>query len=144
MIKKALYGLSTSARQWSKKLGDSLRGMDFRPSRCDPDLWFKLKDDSSGYEYIATYVDDLIIVATKPKQYILPLQEQFPIRHIEMNPGYYLGNNLEIRNNGTIKVSSRKYITEVLSRYKKEYGELRNETVPSKPGEIQNWMIHHF
>ena len=135
IIKKALYGLSTSARQWSKRLGDSLRGMGFKPSRCDPDLWLKLKDDGSGYEYMATYVDDIIIVADKPEKYLLPLQEQFPIRHIEMNPEYYLGNNLETRNDGTVKVSSRKYITEVISRYEKEYGELRKENVPCKPGD---------
>ena len=31
IIKKALYGLSTSARQWSKRLSDSLRGIGFKP-----------------------------------------------------------------------------------------------------------------
>ena len=47
---------------------------------------------------MATYVDDIIIVADKPEKYLLSLQEQFPIRHNEMNPEYYLGNNLETRN----------------------------------------------
>ena len=34
-----------------------------------------------------------------------------------MNPEYYLGNDLEAREDGTIKVSYQKYITEVISRY---------------------------
>ena len=44
--------------------------MNFTPSRADPDLWMRLTTDGKGYDYIATYVDDLIIVAKEPKQYM--------------------------------------------------------------------------
>jgi len=82
-IKKALYGLSTSARQWSLELGDKLRTMGFRPSRADPDLWIRMADDETHYEYIATHVDDLIIASKNPDRYIEILKENYPLRHVE-------------------------------------------------------------
>jgi len=70
ILKKALYGLATSARQWNIKLGDTIRGLGFEPTRADPDLWIKLSKDGTKYEYIATYVDDIIVVAIDPKIYL--------------------------------------------------------------------------
>ena len=133
IIKKALYGLATSARQWNIRLGDTIRELGFVPTRADPDLWIKRSDDGKKYEYIATYVDDIIVVAIKPNKYLDKIKDQFPIRNIEANPEYYLGNNIEVRSNKTIKISSTKYITEVLRKHEEKYGTLRKENVPAKP-----------
>ena len=133
IIKKALYGLATSARQWNITLGDSIRNLGFTPTRADPDLWIILNEKEGKYEYIATYVDDLIIVAKQPMDYLDEIKKQYPIRNIEINPEYYLGNNIEVRNNNTIKISSKKYITEVLRKYEEKYGSLKKENVPAKP-----------
>ena len=135
IIKKALYGLATSARRWSLTLGDAIKGMGFRPTRADPDLWIKENDSGDKYEYIATYVDDIIIVAEDPMKYLESIKSKFPIRDIEEIPEYYLGNILEIRSNNTIKVSSSKYITKVISRYEKKYGSLKKENVPATPSD---------
>ena len=135
IIKKALYGLATSARRWSLTLGDAIKGMGFRPTRADPDLWIKENDSGDKYEYIATYVDDIIIVAEDPMKYLESIKSKFPIRDIEEIPEYYLGNILEIRSNNTIKVSSSKYITEVISKYEKKYGSLKKENVPATPSD---------
>ena len=42
-IVKALYGLSTSARRWQLMLGDFIRQMGFRPTRADPNVWYKVE-----------------------------------------------------------------------------------------------------
>ena len=68
-IKKALYSLSTSARQWSLQLGDTIKSYGFQPSRADPGLWLKKSFDGLYYEYIATHVDDLIIASKDPMVY---------------------------------------------------------------------------
>lgn len=133
VIKKALYGLATSARQWNIKLGDSIRKLGFNPTRADPDLWIKENKEHKKYEYIATYVDDLIVVAFDPMKYIDEIKEEYPIRNIEMNPEHYLGNNIEVRKNNTIKISSTKYINEVIRKYESEHGTLKKENVPAKP-----------
>ena len=62
ILKKALYGLATSARQWNLKLGDALKALGFKPSRADADLWLKESADGTTYDYIATHVDDVICV----------------------------------------------------------------------------------
>ena len=78
IIKKALYGLSTSSRQWNTTLGDSIRTLGFTPTRADPDLWIKLNEKGDKYEYIATYVDDLIIVAENPMSYLNEVKKGIP------------------------------------------------------------------
>ena len=45
IIKKALYGLATSSRQWNITLGDSIRELGFTPTRVDPDLWIRMSND---------------------------------------------------------------------------------------------------
>ena len=135
VIKKALYGLSTSARQWNLTLGDSIRGMGFSPTRSDPDLWMKMANDGDHYEYIATYVDDLIIISKNPEKYMDTIKKIYPVRNEEESPTYYLGNNLQVRENRTIKVSSEKYILEILRKHEATHGQLRKEKVPSVPND---------
>ena len=130
IFKKALYGLSTSARQWNLTLGDAISEMGFKPTRADADLWIKSSDDENSYEYIATHVDDVICVGKNPLKYITELKKQFPIRNISENPEYYLGNDLNTQENKTIKVSLKKYILEVVSKHEKNFGTLRKEKVP--------------
>ena len=129
-VKKALYGLATSARQWSLALGDTLKSFGFTPSRADPDLWIKMSNDKTHYEYIATHVDDLIIASKNPLFYINELKKSYPLRNVEENPEYYLGNNIQNNNDGTIKISLEKYVEEVVRSSEVKYGALRKENVP--------------
>ena len=129
-ISKALYGLSTSARQWSLHLGDTLKTFGFEPSRADPDLWTKLADDGTHYEYVATHVDDLIIASMDPMKYISKLKELYPLRNVEQNPEFYLGNNIKRNGTKNIKVSIEKYLKEVIGRFEAKHGVLRKENIP--------------
>ena len=36
---KELYGLPTSGNMWHAQLLHTLREMDFKPTRCEPDVW---------------------------------------------------------------------------------------------------------
>ena len=74
LIRKAQYGLKTSGRCWHDKLHDVLRDMDFIPSRAEEDIWMRDMDDH--YEYIAVYVDDLMIVSKDPKAIISRLEDK--------------------------------------------------------------------
>jgi hypothetical protein len=58
IVDKGLYGLKSSAARFHEHLAAKLRKMGFKPSRTDLDLWYRKKD--GYYEYIATYVDDLL------------------------------------------------------------------------------------
>ena len=127
---KALYGLATSARQWNLTLGKEIKEMGFKQCRADPDLWIKKNEESQTYEYIATYVDDLIMVMKDPQPYIEHIKEKFPIRNIEFKPQYYLGANITM-NDRNMKVSMEKYIKEALRKYESKHGPIRKENVPA-------------
>ena len=66
VVRKALYGLKTSGARWHEKFSETLRSMGFTPTKAHSDLW--IKDCGSHYEYIATYVDDIMIFSKKGKE----------------------------------------------------------------------------
>jgi len=101
----------------------------FVSTRADPNLWIRLESKTDKYEYIILYVDDLIIVGHNSKELMGKIKEKYPIRNISEVPEYYFGNNLELRDN-KIKVSGKKYITEVLTALEQKHGQLRKEKVP--------------
>jgi hypothetical protein len=44
VIKKALYGLAPSSERWYAHFADSLRGIGFKPTRYDKDVWIRLNE----------------------------------------------------------------------------------------------------
>jgi len=72
VIIKALYGLKSSGRQWHDRLHDVLRSMQFVPSKAEDDIW--MRDKGDHYEYVAVYVDDLLICSKDPKAIITNLE----------------------------------------------------------------------
>lgn len=63
-VQRAMYGLAGSAKAFPDFLADAIRGLGFVPSRADPDLC--IKQIVYGYDYLATHVDDLIVVSKTP------------------------------------------------------------------------------
>ena len=72
-VKKAFYGLPTSGNRWHAHLLQTLRDMGFKPTRFDPDVWIRGRD--SGYEYIWTHTDDVLVVAKHPARVFEKLQK---------------------------------------------------------------------
>ena len=68
IFEKGQYGLRSSGSRFHEHLSDILRKMDFKPSKADPDLW--VKDCGSHYEYVARYVDDILIFSKEPREFI--------------------------------------------------------------------------
>jgi hypothetical protein len=63
VVEKARYGLPPSANRWHAHVSDNLTAMGFKPTRFDPNIWLRLRDEKAGYNYISTHTDDLMIVA---------------------------------------------------------------------------------
>ena len=72
IIYKALYGLRSSRREFGDLLVDCLRKEGFTPSLAEPQIFMRQRDGL--WEYIATYVDDLLIVSKDPQSIIEMLQ----------------------------------------------------------------------
>ena len=92
IVLKSLYGLTTSAARCHEELSKTLRCMGFRPTKADHDLW--LKDCGTHYEYLCTWVDD-IVVASKNAMAILnefKTKAKYTLKGVG-EPSYYLGGN---------------------------------------------------
>ena len=74
---------------WHDKHFDILQQMDVKPSKADPDLWMKLSKDGTHYEYIAVYVDDLIICIQDPQAFCDTFKEKYKLKLEGVGPISY-------------------------------------------------------
>ena len=61
IIKKASYGLIGSCAQFHQHLCVELAKLGFVPSKADQDLY--IRDADNHWEYIAKYIDDILIIS---------------------------------------------------------------------------------
>jgi hypothetical protein len=106
--------------------------MGYRPTKADTDFWMKDCDDH--YEYIATYVDDVLVYSKDPMKIIEELQRDYLLKGIGV-PRYYLGGDiLELEdawqkqeNPITTALSTETYIGNAVDKYEQLF------TTPDKP-----------
>ena len=95
IISKALYGLRSSGRSFRDYLAMNLRELGFISSKADPDLWMKAAVKPNGdhvYEYVISYVDDLIFQGIDPKGFMDALGQRFTLKPGSIKePDSYLG-----------------------------------------------------
>ena len=129
-LKRALYGLKTTSRSFHEFFAECLMRIGFTPTRADPDLWYRKSDDYEGDDYMATHVDDIIIAAKRPVEYMAKIEQEFNIRNQEDLPSCYLGNSYKRDPNGHLHILSSKYLKEVLWQLKKKFGEVQKMAIP--------------
>ena len=100
-------------------MSDTISRLGFRPSRADPDLW--IKKSESGYDFIATHVDDLIVVSKNPQEYIANIEQEYALRNIESDPSYSLGTSLKRIEDGRLLMNTETYIKESVRKYEAKY-----------------------
>jgi hypothetical protein len=87
IINKSLYGLKTSAARFHEHLAESLLRLGFVNTKHDNDLW--MIDKTSHYEYLATYVDDILVWSKDPMGVIKSLEKIYVLKSVGI-PEYYL------------------------------------------------------
>ena len=107
--------------------------MGFEPTRYDRDLWFRKRDDASGYDYTCTHVDDFKIVAKDPQFWMALVQERFLIKQAE-EPKYYLGNNYRFdEQSQQWLVGSETHVKECIAKVQRVHGEIKTRNAPLPP-----------
>jgi len=122
IIVKALYGLRSSGARWHDRLFDTLMDMGFQPSRSDPDIWMRSCDDH--YEYIACYVDDLLIASKKPQAIIDALTaapNNFKLKGTGPTT-FHLGCDFFRDEDGVLCVGPMTYIERMCMQYESIFG----------------------
>jgi Reverse transcriptase (RNA-dependent DNA polymerase) len=119
IINKSLYGLKTSAARFHEHLAESLLRLGFKKTKHDQDLW--MTDKTTHYEYLATYVDDILIWSKDPMAVIKSLGGIYLLKNVGI-PEYYLGGNVKFlgdawKNQGLgLAISARTYIQNVIPK----------------------------
>jgi hypothetical protein len=112
--------LKTSAARFDEHLAESLPRFGFTKTKHDNDLWMINK--TSHYEYLATYVDEILILSKGPMGVIKSLEKIYVLKSVGI-PEYYLGGNAEIlvdswKNKGLgLAISAKTYIQNVVPKF---------------------------
>ena len=117
IIGKALYGLQTSNVRWAEKIAADLREMGWRQTKYDKSLW--IRDAGENYEYLAIYVDDILVFSKRAKEIMERIQQIYPMKGVG-EPEMYLGGNIgkikTTKGNKVHYTSAQKYIENVVEK----------------------------
>ena len=123
IVYKALYGLRTSGKRWFEKLSACLRDMGFVPCRADNSIWMRLSKDGKSYEYIATYVDDLLLAMKNPEEVIEKLEKKYKFKLKGTGPvTFHLGMSFYRDDHGVLCMSPKRFINKVVDEYIQHFG----------------------
>ncbi len=121
IIIKALYGLKSSGLRWHERFADILRKMKFFPSKAEPDIW--MRDMGDHYEYIAVYVDDLLIISKNPKAIVDTLCNDHDFKVKGTGPiTYHLGCDFFRDEEGKLCYAPKRYVQKMLKNYTRIFG----------------------
>jgi hypothetical protein len=119
IIDKSLYGLKAFAARFHEHFSESLLRSGLKNTKDDPDLW--MVDKSSHYEYLATYVDDILIWSKDPMAVIKALEKIYMLKIVGI-PEYYSGGDVELLGEAWknqelgVALSSKTYIQNVIPK----------------------------
>mgnify|MGYP005847236111 CR=1 FL=1 len=122
VINKALYGLRSSGKMFRESFADTLLDFGFSQCYADPDVW--IRDANDKYEYVTTWVDDLLVAMKDPKSFMDSLQAppyNYKLKGVE-EPKYHLGGDFFRDSDGTLCYGAQTYIKRMVTTYKRTYG----------------------
>ena len=118
LIHRALYGLRSSGARWNERFADILRNEGWIKSRADGEVW--LRRNGQVYEYIAVYVDDLLIAMKDPESFTNVLKEKYKLKLKGVGPlQYHLGCDFIRDPDGTLGSGPHKYIKKMEATFKR-------------------------
>jgi hypothetical protein len=99
------------------------------------EIW--MREGDGVYDYIAVYVDDLLIAARNPEEIVQTLQEIHGLKLKSVGQlTYHLGCNYFREKDGTLCYGPNKYIGKIVDQYEKMFGSKPREyTSPLEKGD---------
>ncbi|KAK4410175.1 Retrovirus-related Pol polyprotein from transposon TNT 1-94 [Sesamum angolense] len=118
LLKKSLYGLKQSPRQWNKKFDLFMKSLKFKRSAYDPCLYFKYEHEIPVF--LVLYVDDMLIAS--PSLTLIENLQKNLCKTFEMkdlgNAKRILGMTIDRnRKTSTIFLNQSSYVTSVLEKF---------------------------
>ena len=126
LLKKSLYGLKQSPRQWYKRFDSFMTTHNFKRSSYASCVYFKKSDDRS-FVHLLLYVDDMLI-ATKDKEEIrkvkVQLSKEFEMKDLGATKKILGMEILGNRKADKLYLSQKGYIEKVLHRFNMQNAKL--------------------
>ncbi|KAL2253784.1 UNVERIFIED_CONTAM: Retrovirus-related Pol polyprotein from transposon TNT 1-94 [Sesamum indicum] len=121
LLKKSLYGLKQSPRQWNKKFDEFMLSLSFSRSNYDHCLYFKYVDTTPIF--LVLYVDDMLIAS--PSLHLIHCLQNDLCKTFEMKD---LGNAKQIlgmsiirdRKTSSILLNQKTYLLAILKKFSME------------------------
>lgn len=118
LLKKSLYGLKQSARQWNKKLHSVFIELGYTRLQADRSIYIYAKDDTRVI--VPVYIDD-ITIASKSKadsdKLVHDLSQHFKLRDLGETKFILNIEVIRDRPNRSLSLSQRQYCLDILERY---------------------------
>lgn len=116
-LRKSLYGLKQTSRQWYAKLSEALRTMGYTHSKNDYSLFHKAMGSSNVF--FAVYVDDILVTRNHEEeiqQLKSFLDTEFKIKDLGLF-NYFLGIEALYTPNGVV-LTQQKFTQDMLQEFK--------------------------
>ena len=115
-LKKTLYGLKQSPREWNLVLHNYLLSRGFRQSKADPCIYVNLSKEFSKTIYVGIYVDDIVTIGEPKDANIFRehLRAEFGITEGGLLE-WYLGIAFDQLENGNITLNQKVYLDQKLN-----------------------------
>lgn len=129
-LKKSLYGLKQSSRQWFAKSNHELKAMKYEQSKHDYSLFIKRVDEHITYAVI--YVDDIIITGSDEAElrwFKDHLHSIFSIKDLG-NLSYFLGIEVSHLPHGIV-ITQKKFTRELLQDCNMDVSKIAKTPLPS-------------
>lgn len=130
---KSLYGLKQGARDWNRKIDQTLKSMSFNQSNADPCLYIRVKNGHP--EYMLIYVDDMIVAVRTLADFteiVAALKKNFKITELgELR--YFLGIHVK-KIDGKYALSQKSYIRKALEKF--NLADCKESKIPMDSGYV--------
>ena len=130
-LKKSLYGLKQSGRNWNSMLHDYLTQEEFVQSLVDPCVYVRTTE--SGQVILIVWVDDIIIAGSNTdvlKEFKECLMMKFKMKDLGIL-SWFLGIQFKC-GNGYVEMNQTQYIEKILSRF--NMSECKPKAIPCELG----------
>ncbi|CAA7029216.1 unnamed protein product [Microthlaspi erraticum] len=120
LLKKSLYGLKQSPRQWNKRFDEFMKTQDFTRSKHDQCVYTK-EISHENYIYLLLYVDDMLLAARDMSD-IVNLKKQlsstFEMKDLGAARRILGMEIIRDRVNGTLRLSQSSYLKKVIENFR--------------------------
>ena len=119
---KSCYGLKTSGARFIEMLSQYLtEECEFTKAKVDDEIYYCVSKDSTHYEYLCTYIDDLMFAVDDPVLFIEQLQKRFKLKGSAPTQ-HHLGCDFLRNKDKTLCMDPSGYISRMEESYVSNFG----------------------